>query len=65
LFSDQKKRQSFDWRCGIINQKASYENGCPSPDGSGKPFEIKKMFFLNKKSDQRKLLFVLRKTPFL
>ena len=37
----------------------------PSPDGSGKPFEIKLTFFLDKKSDQRKLLFVLGKNNFM
>jgi hypothetical protein len=32
-----------------------------SPDCSGKPFAAKLYFFLAKKSDQRKLLFWLRK----
>jgi len=36
-----------------------------SRDGSEKPFEIKLYFFLDEKSDQRKLLFGLGKTNFM
>ena len=49
----------------ILQIKCFYENGCPSHDGSGKPFEIKLIFFLDKKSAQRKLLFVLGKNNFM
>jgi hypothetical protein len=49
----------------ILKIKSSHENYCPSPDGSRKPFEIKLIFFLDKKSAQRKLLFVLGKNNFM
>jgi hypothetical protein len=45
--------------------KSCFENKCPSPDGSGKPFEKNGYFFLYRQSDWRKLLQVLRKKQFL
>jgi hypothetical protein len=45
--------------------KSCFENDCLSPDGSGNPFEKNDYFFLDRQSDQRKLLQELRKKAVL
>jgi len=45
--------------------KSCFDNNCPSPDGSGNPFEKNGYFFLDWQSDQRKLLQGLRKKAVL
>lgn len=54
VFINQILRTSFYLK--IFNKTAN-----PSPDESGKPFEVELHFFLIKKSDKRKLLFSLGK----